>query len=406
MKIRRLIIENYKVFDKLELDFTDNNEKTINEIIIAGLNGCGKTTIFELIKDILSGKVFNDVQSNFVIGVEYDFSSLKWYSQFLRIIEKNKNLFDCEIYIKGSYIKLYYSHLGKEKPSITIFQMFMTFYNETQKEFKHKTRIIYKYSQDKVKIKRTKSFNDIVQEVSFNTHKNDMKNLIMKPIFNQIFKNRNVPPQQIIESEIFNLTKIFENIKLNSKFIDIESEELIFSSINKQRIKFEELSSGEKILYFMGFFLSKLNINNSIIIIDEPEDSLHPSWQKQIVKFYSNVGSENQFFLATHSPHIIGSVPSRNVFLLKSQNNQIVVSQPKYSQGHSIQYVLSEIMETDYRDTYVNEIVTKYLKLIEKGLHENLEGKELWKEIEQLDPNSDERQLINLSIRRYKSIGK
>jgi predicted ATPase len=408
MKIRKLSVSNYKVFDQLKLDFTDLKGNTLNEIILAGLNGCGKTTILELLKDILSGNVLNDIAENFEISIEYDFSEIEWYGHFLELVDKKHDLFDykCEISIIKNYLKLDYYHKENRKKNTAIFKNLMTFYTEIQKEFKYRNTIIYRYSHDKIKIKRDKAFNNLVQEVSFNTHKNDMKNLITKPIMDQIFKNRDIPPKQIIDDEIYNINKIFDGIKLNSRFIDIESDELIFLSLNNQRIKFNELSSGEKSLYFMGFFLKKIPINNSILIIDEPEDSLHPMWQQQIVSFYSKIGEQNQIILATHSPHIIGSVPAQNVFLLKSERGMITTSQPKYSKGHSIQYVLSEIMETDYRDTYVNGIVDKYLVLISRGEQNRSEGENLWHEISKLDPNSEERQLIDLNIRRFKSIGK
>ena len=55
MKIRKLHIKNYKVFNDLELDFTDANGKTLDTIVLAGINGCGKTTILEIIR-----KMFDD----------------------------------------------------------------------------------------------------------------------------------------------------------------------------------------------------------------------------------------------------------------------------------------------------------------------------------------------------------
>ena len=45
MKIRKLHIKNYKVFNDLELDFTDTNGKTLDKIVLAGVNGCGQRPI-------------------------------------------------------------------------------------------------------------------------------------------------------------------------------------------------------------------------------------------------------------------------------------------------------------------------------------------------------------------------
>ncbi|MCK5536660.1 MAG: AAA family ATPase, partial [Bacteroidales bacterium] len=54
MKIRKISIKNYKIFDNLDLDFTDNKGKTLDTIILAGVNGCGKTTLLQLISKIFS----------------------------------------------------------------------------------------------------------------------------------------------------------------------------------------------------------------------------------------------------------------------------------------------------------------------------------------------------------------
>ena len=51
MKIRKIEFTNHPIFGDLQLDFTDENGKTLNTIIIAGENGVGKSlllnTIFE-----------------------------------------------------------------------------------------------------------------------------------------------------------------------------------------------------------------------------------------------------------------------------------------------------------------------------------------------------------------------
>ena len=58
MKIRKLHIKNYKVFNDLELDFTDANGKTLDTIVLAGLNGSGKTTVLEIIRKMFEGRLF------------------------------------------------------------------------------------------------------------------------------------------------------------------------------------------------------------------------------------------------------------------------------------------------------------------------------------------------------------
>ena len=68
------------------------------------------------------------------------------------------------------------------------------------------------------------------------------------------------------------------------------------------------LSSGEQhelvILYELIFRTSE----DSLILIDEPELSMHVAWQEQFVKDLGEMAKVSDFraILATHSPEIIG----------------------------------------------------------------------------------------------------
>lgn len=68
-----------------------------------------------------------------------------------------------------------------------------------------------------------------------------------------------------------------------------------------------ELSSGEKQLVVMMAHLSfyKLNRRAPIFVIDEPELSLHISWQEIFVDALLKASPNTQFILATHAPAIL-----------------------------------------------------------------------------------------------------
>jgi predicted ATP-binding protein involved in virulence len=124
------------------------------------------------------------------------------------------------------------------------------------------------------------------------------------------------------------------------------------------------------------------------------------------MKLYQNIGENNQVIVATHSPHIIGASDADEVFLLEIEHNHIEATHPKYTKGHSIDYIL-EVMGTDPRDTTVIRKIDAYLALIRKGLHETAEGFKLKAEIDalNLDPNSVEIRRMDLSIKRFKAVG-
>jgi len=60
MKIRKLQLTGYKVFDELELDFTDLEGNTLDTVVLAGVNGSGKTSLLDLLEAIFSTEVVKD----------------------------------------------------------------------------------------------------------------------------------------------------------------------------------------------------------------------------------------------------------------------------------------------------------------------------------------------------------
>ena len=76
----------------------------------------------------------------------------------------------------------------------------------------------------------------------------------------------------------------------------------------------KELSSGEK--QIIAMFGSLIFHNNSdisdIYFVDEPEVSLHLSWQDLYVDALLTACPNNQFILATHSPNIISKSERRD----------------------------------------------------------------------------------------------
>jgi predicted ATP-binding protein involved in virulence len=60
MKIRKLIIKNYKIFDDVEFDFTDAEGNTLDTAVLAGVNGCGKATVLEVVRKFLEHRFSQD----------------------------------------------------------------------------------------------------------------------------------------------------------------------------------------------------------------------------------------------------------------------------------------------------------------------------------------------------------
>ena len=94
------------------------------------------------------------------------------------------------------------------------------------------------------------------------------------------------------------------------KYIDINLNDgiSVFTDSGKKQLSLETLSSGEQevlVLYYNLIFGSDSNL----ILIDEPEISLHVAWQRKFINDIYKIFELNlnaNVIIATHSPQVIG----------------------------------------------------------------------------------------------------
>lgn len=102
----------------------------------------------------------------------------------------------------------------------------------------------------------------------------------------------------------------------NKRINIYNNDNVIFERDDIQLSPFS-LSSGEKqilVLLIEALLQSK---TSGIMIIDEPELSLHIEWQRKIVKAIRDLNPKSQLIIATHSPEIAGSSPTHVVQMEK-----------------------------------------------------------------------------------------
>lgn len=127
---------------------------------------------------------------------------------------------------------------------------------------------------------------------------------------------------------------------------------------NGSEVFVDDLSDGEKsLLALVGDLARRLSIANEnledplcgsgIVLIDEVDLHLHPAWQRSVVAKMQRAFPNCQFFLTTHSPQILGNVPTRNLYLLKPTQDGVEIHQPERSFGLSTSEVVDELMPED-----------------------------------------------------------
>ncbi len=171
-------------------------------------------------------------------------------------------------------------------------------------------------------------------------------------------------PKALSDSQManFELAKsAFSTIDKSVEFERVDSHSLdIILKTSFGSIYFEYLSSGFKslIILILGiikeieFRLSDSNIRvedfDGIVVIDEIELHLHPTWQIQVVETLLRVFPKVQFFISTHSPHVVQSLAPDQLIALGKEGDNIVrrelpVSETGYV-GWTVEEILKDVM--------------------------------------------------------------
>ena len=141
-------------------------------------------------------------------------------------------------------------------------------------------------------------------------------------------------------SKIYRFKKAFNDFFDKIKYKKVSNkanEKVVLFEKNGVEISLDHLSTGEKQIVFRGAYLLKnlSLLNNSTIMIDEPELSMHPKWQEKILQYYKALFTDNtgnqivQLFIATHSDHVLKEAfkdQCNTLVVVLNENNGIIQS--------------------------------------------------------------------------------
>jgi predicted ATP-binding protein involved in virulence len=349
MYLEKINITEFRVLRDIEICFQTPTPEQLENIetgnvinVIAGVNGCGKTSLLDAI--------FNRVYDNSNAPGLITYSDLNLsitLSEIGTINNNNLNIIDHQIRQSRQ------ENIGKLPPYDT-------------------PRIIYLPSQQSFSYQPVSQltipyefYEKIDTAAILGNAEFYIKEYIISHERASFEANPNKRTQQAVDS--FN-TK-FLNAQLLTQLSGLSKEQFnrpVFTNVTGQQVTIEQLSDGEKQLYARVIALMLLEPRNSIILIDEPEIALHPAWQQKIMQIYAQIGKNNQFIVATHSPQILSSVPYQNRILLTKQDGKI---QPIHLQhppsGIDINSILSEIMGADPRPKELLDLYSQYRQFVE-----------------------------------------
>ena len=286
--LSHLFIENHKMFSNLDLSLTDKNNQPVPLIVLAGINGSGKTTLLEYINQFKTKTTFE-------------------YNDYIEVATNSS-----VNHLKKIFIA---SKRNKEKTSITEIRENIRYFPVEINSIKDTAALIIDYS-------------------------------------NKLIKNNDYRPSEAYQSIRKIMADIFSLLELNISFSHLdEKDNVFFKNHQKKEFSIDKLSTGEKTLLSKVFSLYIGDYSGKIILIDEPETSLHPRWQNKIIGIYDAFckAENSQIIIATHSPQIIGSVKNEYLKILAlNDQGKIEIINDLTAYGRDIHWILTEIMGVEF----------------------------------------------------------
>jgi predicted ATP-binding protein involved in virulence len=150
------------------------------------------------------------------------------------------------------------------------------------------------------------------------------------------------------------------------------------------RIPINQLSDGYKstislvadIAYRMAvlnpqFLGDVCNETDGIVVIDEVDLHLHPSWQQRILGDLTAIFPKVQFIVSTHAPEVINSVPKENVIIMKQG---VAFSAAVETYGKDANGILHTIMEVNARPHVVAEKIEQFHTCIDNQKYDDADA--------------------------------
>ena len=265
--------------------------------ILAGVNGSGKTTVLNVMYNLLFGKVvfniFQKIKSiKLILNNDYDVFYENYKEADEReVIEKLLNR------IKNHHKQNYsiYSIDGSVNTELLKINKVSNFELELKD-----SESIKKLSDENVKTDLDWQIYHLQKEyLDYQLNISKRKDQIIENSDNvkSELEKINYPKTRFLQI----LDDLFAE---TGKKVDRDKNEISFL-LDEQQISAFQLSSGEKQLLIILLTVLVQDNKPSILFMDEPEISLHIDWQRKLIKYIRELNPNVQIILATHSPDII-----------------------------------------------------------------------------------------------------
>lgn len=375
MRLNSLKLTNFRGIPDLELEFSDQ----VN--VLLGANGAGKTAILECAAIMLS-RLIGRIRSTRGTGrffTDYDVSN-----------GKNEAQNEVDVAFEGAVYKwsVTKTRTGKRRQTITglagLKDLVDLVHSRLEEDDSASLPVAVYYPVNRavldipLRIRNRHPFDQLAAyDQALSGDRRDFRT------FFEWFRDReDLENEQRLEdqSSLFSLgNHLLRDWQLTAVRLAIEKFLPGFTNLRVKRnpLRMEvlksreslivnQLSDGEKCaLAMVGDLARRMAIanpaekeplqGNGIVLIDEVDLHLHPSWQRRVVTALQDTFPNCQFIVSTHSPQVVSHVKQDRVWLLKRDRSTVIANRPIESYGQTTGSILEDIMEVPDRPQEIKD---------------------------------------------------
>lgn len=333
MTINQIKIEGVAGIHELELNFNEGMN------ILCGPNGVGKTSILESLAHIFVRNFGSTVIKR---NVSYEKGIIT------AMMDSNGDKIE-QVLEFDTYLPNVTSHASSKNSTL-----------DSKDLISIKTLRTFGYQElSSISKDAKKELSSLITDAVNGIRYQDIKNWFVNRYLYSKHEN-SLSNEQIQNFELAKTCLSILNPDFSFSRVSASDNEILINTPNGE-IFYEYLSSGFKSVFAVLFgiikeieyrFKEKKIIAkdfDGIILIDEIELHLHPEWQERIIIILGEVFPKAQFFVTTHSPHVIQSAEPKQIIALGfdecNKVYQRALPSSEYGfKGWTIEEVLRDVM--------------------------------------------------------------
>ncbi|MDR1873089.1 MAG: AAA family ATPase [Deltaproteobacteria bacterium] len=396
MKLNSICIQNFRSFDNLTIEFDERLT------VLVGVNGSGKSAVLDALEpgialitatflqssyqDILSylgcrsGYFFSHLDlplttDNNTITINYNVDNVEF--SYEEIYDNSFNLpktHDLKTYI--NIISPHFSHYEINKPILVKYSS-----NRLINKSEAKLSINSKYKQGP-----DESYKGIIDPCidysSILSWFDDINNKEARFVRDNRDLSFRLPEMEVLRQAI---SKTLLEEYINPNFDLATYEMTLVKKDTNINFPVSSLSQGFQSILSLTLDLARRMImanrvmdssavlnTPAIVLIDEIDLHLHPSWRQKVLPILLDVFPGAQFIVTTHSPLVLTSIKPENIVILDGKS---AIPATSSTYGATISTVLRDIFAVNERpDNEVFRQLSRYFELINEGLFNSEEG--------------------------------